>query len=129
MDAHDNVWNAFMKKRPESAKQIVRFRDSDEDYLAWLHNNPNGFVANDSYKCVVLHKVSCTYVCPRNAGRNRQSRLTTHMVVKYCSTNIAALQHFADYAVDWPTDNDYRCHVCNPRLAYPHHQEPSETGK
>lgn len=92
----------------------------DVEYLEWLENNSNGFVANiahphtkfDNFIQVVLHWASC----PRAQQRGRNGHLTSHTQWKICSPDLETVKHGAQR---YTTKELHPCEFCKDHLHQP----------
>jgi hypothetical protein len=92
---------------------LVHVPETEEAYLAWVLENPHGFVINaskflplqasDQAQGMIWHRASCVAIDPR-----RHKRLVTGATMKACSPSPAAL---AFWAVGRGDDLRY-CAVC-----------------
>ena len=76
---------------------IEHFQDDDQGFVAWLANNPDGFVINTKRKpkpgYLVLHRPSC-----RNLKSSSLLNWTKD-TVKFCSPSRATLEEWASSTV------------------------------
>ena len=79
------------------ASRVEAFED-DEAYLAWVERHPDGYVVNSTRpptpSYLVLHRAGCRHVA-RVRGDDRS---WTREMGKWCSTDRAALDTWAESA-------------------------------
>ena len=72
---------------------MIRFKDDDLGYLAWIAAHPNGFVLNvrfpPDFYCVVLHRASCTSI---SNGTSAPGAYTGRNQRKICAASEAELK-------------------------------------
>ena len=87
---------------------ITTFRNNDECYLAWVDQNPNGWVLNKDTASPVpkLHRADCSLICTQDEPR------TTNGLIKSCSSDRNALVAYARVRYARPTS--FGCRTCRP---------------
>jgi hypothetical protein len=92
----DALITSTLDARPQAALRI--FQDDDAGYLAWIHQHPDGFVANaarrPAAKYLILHRATCTYIT-----RATQQGRWTVAYIKVCAPEVAELDRWASMAV------------------------------
>lgn len=90
------------------------FRDDDAAYLAWLHQNPDGFVLNMRHKptasYLVLHRATCRSI---SVPRTETGGFTARGYSKACADNADPLLVFAR-AETGASDFTRLCRLCAP---------------
>lgn len=90
-----------------------RFVNDDGGYLAWLRENPEGFVVNSQRLStsgyLVLHRASCKQINTPN-----RANWTTTGYIKTCSKDVASL---ADWARRETGGDLMQCGICKPGSA------------
>lgn len=95
---------------------IVEFRNDDGGYLAWIAENPDGFVINIPRKYTApyarVHHAGCRTI----AGRPARGGTWTGPYVKVCSKRVAELQRWAIVEVG---QSVAACGICSPAGGIP----------
>jgi len=86
------------------------FIDDDSGYLAWIRNNPNGFVINSytipTSSYLILHSATCNTI-----STNKRTNWTTTGYIKTCSLNRDELTQWTRQEFGCPP---HLCGICNP---------------
>ncbi|KXA92037.1 hypothetical protein AKJ65_08150 [candidate division MSBL1 archaeon SCGC-AAA259E19] len=89
---------------------VKEFVDNDNGYLAWIRNNPTGFVINaernPSKRYLKLHKATCGTI---TSGKRENWTRTQYM--KICSQTKEELANWAERKLAGKLDP---CRICNP---------------
>src|SRR4051812_48959940 len=76
-------------------KSLVQFVNDDRGYLRWVVVNPSGFVVNSNRvpasNYLILHRATCKHIT-----NPERTNWTTTGYIKTCSTDLAALDNWAD---------------------------------
>jgi hypothetical protein len=90
---------------------VISFTDNDAGYLAWIDDNPNGFVINalrtPKSGPVLLHRARCKWI----TGTPPNGNLWTGEQIKHCATSLRALETWAYDATGQPPKH---CKLCHP---------------
>ena len=91
-------------------KQVQQFIDDDPGYLAWLEQNPHGFVVNSartpSPAYLVLHWSGCSHINSPN-----RTNWTTTGYIKTCSNDVRSLEQWAQVEI---RGGLHHCAACKP---------------
>ena len=73
---------------------LIDFIDDDDGYLAWVANNPDGFVLNCHHtrekETHRIHRATCSSI----RGRPAKGELWTHDYIKLCSAECENLEQW-----------------------------------
>ncbi len=74
---------------------VELFDNKESAYLAWVHANPNGFVANIDRAGKFLHYPMVHAATHGLLSSVKIGNFTTGDYVKFCSTNLDALEQYS----------------------------------
>ena len=89
---------------------VVKLFDNDETgYLSWVEANPRGFVANVDRSLSVQQYPMVHAASHRAISSPKIGNFTTGDYVKFCSTDLAALERYSQSTYGRPLTH---CAVC-----------------
>jgi hypothetical protein len=98
--------------------QALHHFESDEPgYLAWIRNNPDGYVLNlnrrPKHNYLVLHRASCRDICIRSSRRGAE-QFTGGNYAKLCATDVESIAAWIREKVPTALGFSSLCKRCRP---------------
>jgi hypothetical protein len=83
-----------LRVQPGTHRMIKIYRDADIDYLAWIEENPSGYVVNTDDPPTQAMYPMVHSARHRVVSSESRTNYTTGRYVKYCALDLEALERF-----------------------------------